>query len=147
MGSGDRGGACGSGLVAGVTRDATPYSMRRQWVAPDGYGVSADQPVPGYYRTRLRSGGMFVGVRIWFGPPHDPVTGEEMDRSHRWQAEANGRYIDFDRVWPGCASSPIDEAEYRHLASLQNWAVEHAPDSAVANPSKALNPLQTPLVF
>ena len=63
-----------------VTRDATPYAQRRQWVAPEGYGVDAENPTAGYYRTRLRSGGVQVGVYIWFGPPFDPETGEELDR-------------------------------------------------------------------
>lgn len=130
-----------------MKRDATPYNARREWKAPEGYGVNPDMPVAGFYRTRLRSGGMFVGVRIWFGPPHDPDTGEEMDRGWRWQAEANGRYVDLERVWPGCAGSPIDEAEYQHLSNLQEWAETNAPRSPIANPTRKMTALDTPMMF
>ena len=110
-------------------------------------GFDPDVPVAGFYRHRLVSGGMYVGIRIWFGPPKDPVTGEELDRSPRWQAEANGAYIDLERVWPRCARDPIDQATHDHLMGLQAWAMENAPASAVANPRKRLDPLQTPLMF
>ncbi len=107
----------------------------------------ADAPVAGFYKTKLSKGGHPVGVRIWFGPPLDPVTGEEMDRSHRWQAHANGRAIDLDRVWPFCGRHQIDEREYRYLAELQTWAERNAPDSPQANPHRRINPLTAPLPF
>lgn len=130
-----------------MSRDATPYNTPREWTAPEGYGVRVDQPVAGFYRTRLRSGAHPVGIRIWFGPPHDPDTGEEMDRSHRWQAHANGHYIEFDRVWPGCAGDPIDQAEYDYLSSLQAWGEQHAPSGPQANPHKPIDLLTAPLPF
>lgn len=128
-------------------RSSTPYASGSQWRTPAGYGVSPDTPVAGFYRARLRSGGMMVGIRIWYGAPHDPVTGDEMDRSHRWQAEANGRYIELDHVWPGCAGEPIDQAEHDHLKSLQDWAVNHAPASSMANPYRKADLLTMPLPF
>lgn len=106
--------------------------------------ISAD-PIAGCYRTKLKSGGHPVGVRIWFGPPKDPVTGEVMDRSWRWQAEANGRYIDLERVWPVCAKEPISREEHDYLAGLQSWGEQHAPDSPQANPNKAINLLDAPI--
>lgn len=126
--------------------DARPYAERRPWVSPVGYGVSIE-PVEGFYRTRLRMGGIQVGIRIWFGPPHEPWTGEEMDRSHRWQAECNGRYIEFDRVWPSCAKDPINAEEYDYLSSLQAWGEKHEPDGAIADPTRKIDPLHTPLLF
>lgn len=110
-------------------------------------GFDPDKPEAGYYRMRLRSGGAFVGVRIWFGAPLDPVTGEEMDRSHRFQALINGTYAEMDRVWPRCAGDPITEAEYRHLCATQQWAQQHAPDSALAEPTRKFDPLNSPLLF
>lgn len=106
-------------------------------------------PVAGHYRTKLRSGGVLVGVRLWHGAPHDPVTGEELDRSWRWQAECNGEPIDFDRVWPGCAGDPISAAEYRFYAQRQGWAREHAPESSFADPKRKRDPLSIdePLQF
>jgi hypothetical protein len=96
---------------------------------------------------RLRSGAVFVGVRIWFGQPLDPVTLEPLDRSLRWNACANGKPIDLERVWPRCAADPIDQAEHDYLATLQEWAREHAPNSPQADPSKRINPLTAPVPF
>lgn len=102
-------------------------------------GVDVTAPVAGFYRTKLRSGGALVGVHIWFGPPHDPLTGEEMDRSHRWQAHINGDYVDFDDVWPRCAGEPISEGDYRRFCSRSRWAQDHAPNSAYADPMKRID--------
>ncbi len=110
-------------------------------------GHDPDQPVAGLFRMRLRTGGVFVGVRIWFGAPHDPVTGEEMDRSHRWQAEANERPTALDRAWPKCAGEPIGREEYAYLVAQQRWGEVNAPDSPQANPAKRINPLTAPTPF
>ena len=108
-------------------------------------GFDPDTPIAGHYRTRLRSGAIRVGVRIWHGAPLDPVTGEEMDRSHRWQAHVNGAYIELEQVWPKCADEPIDAAEYAHLCKLSAWADTHAPQ--IADPYRRIDPLQSPMMF
>lgn len=127
-----------------MSRAYVDYTARTE--AVDGFvGYSVEVPTAGYYRTRLRSGGVYVGVRIWYGQPLDPETGGEMDRSLRWQAMCNGRYIDLDRVWPKCGREPIDEAEYRYLARLQAWGEENAPDSPQANPYKAIDLRTAPI--
>lgn len=113
------------------------------------HGIDVSVPVAGFYRGRLVSGGVRGGIRIWFGPPHDPVTGEEMDRSWRWQAEFNGEPCDFDRVWPACADEAITEAEYRTYCQRAEWARQQAPASAYADPRKRVDPLNPsePLPF
>lgn len=105
------------------------------------------RPAEGHYRTKLRGGGVMVGVRIWFGPPADPVTGEELDRSWRWQAEANGEYVEIDDVWPVCAKQPISEADYYEYRAKQRWAQKHAPASAYADPRRRNDPLTSLLPF
>lgn len=100
-------------------------------VAVEG-AVAVDKPEEGYFQFRLHRGAVFSGVRIWYGPPNDPVTGEELDRSWRWQAEMNGEPIDFERVWPVCAGDPITAAQYRKFIATQAWARKNAPDSAYA---------------
>lgn len=107
-----------------------------------------DQPEEGYYRHRLRSGGVVVGVRIFFAPPVDPHTGDIMDRSPRWQAEVNGRVEEyFDRVWPQCTGEPIDEAEYRYLTERARWARDNDPNDAFATPRERVDWLNsTPAV-
>lgn len=108
-------------------------------------GFNPDEPVEGYYRMRLRFGGVQVGIRIWYGPPLDPVTGEEMDRGWRWQATANGHPADLERVWPRCAGDPVDQAEHDYLVSLQRWGEQHAPESAIADPTQRVDLNRAPL--
>lgn len=110
-------------------------------------GFNPDQPIEGYYRFKLRSGAVPVGVHIWFGQPLDPVTREPLDRSLRWQAMVNDRDIDIDRVWPACADAPIDAREYAYLTSTEKWARENAPDAPQANPNKRINMLTAPTPF
>jgi hypothetical protein len=93
-------------------------------------GLDVERPQEGFYRFKLRSGGVYGVVRIWYGAPLDPQTGEEMDRSWRWQAAFNGELIEFEQAWPQCAK-------------------KHAPDSAFADHRTRIDPLSssTPLPF
>ena len=128
-----------------LTRSAVPYGERRATRVYEGFNT--DIPTPGFYRLALRSGAAPVGVRIWFGQPLDPVTGEEMDRSLRFQAQANGEMIDLEEVWPRCARQIITETEYDLMCRKARWAREHAPDSALADPRRRIDPLNSPLPF
>lgn len=125
-----------------MSRSSVPYAERiGRPMAVEG-AVEVLEPVSGFYRMKMRSDGVLVGIRIWFGPPRDPVTGEELDRSWRWQAEANGEMVeDFNRVWPQCAGSEITEAEYREYIARQQWAREHAPATPFADPRRRYDPL------
>ncbi|RIV79541.1 hypothetical protein [Pelagerythrobacter aerophilus] len=127
-----------------VTYADAAQTMRRVFA-----GTDVTKPTAGFYRFRMRSGGVRGVVRIWFGPPHDPVTGEELDRSWRWQAEFNGEPVDLDRVWPDCAGEPVTEQDYRRAIARQEWARQHAPDSAYADHRKRRDPLDPgePLPF
>lgn len=75
----------------------------------------ADVPVVGFYRRRLVKGGPWVAVRIWFGPPRDPVTDELLDRSPRFQALRSGLEVDIWAVWPECSGEPLTETDYYKL--------------------------------
>lgn len=101
--------------------------------------VRPDIPEAGFYKGRLVKGGPWVAIRIWFGAPRDPVTGEELDRSHRWQAERNACEVDVDAVWPYCAANRIDKAEHDYLLATHRWAVEHAPNSPEAAPRERID--------
>lgn len=105
--------------------------------------VDIETPVAGHYRGKLRGNGVAGGIRLWFGPPHDPVTGEVMDRSWRWMAEFNGEMVDFEAVWPVCARNPISPEDYRVYCSRAAWARENAPNSAFANPKRKYDPLSS----
>lgn len=128
-----------------MTRGNTDRSERRAPVLAEGF--DADVPVVGFYRMSLVRGGVKVGIRVWFGAPLDPIDGTELDRSPRWQATANGKYIDLQRVWPKCADDPVSEGEHDYLAGLQAWGKAHAPNSPQANPNQPVNLLTAPLPF
>lgn len=101
----------------------------------------------GLYAIRLVKGAPRSAVRIWHGPPHDPVTGEELDRSWRWQATLNGVPCPLDRVWPACVGEPIDKATHDYLAADRRWAAQHAPHLPEAQPDKPVDWATAPLPF
>lgn len=104
-------------------------------------------PEEGYYWRRFIRGGPKIPVRIWFGPPHDPVTGEQLDRSHRWQATVNGKDADPYDTWISCAAHPIDETEYNYMMGLSKWAKEHAPNAPEAKPHEKIDLNKTAPLF
>lgn len=108
--------------------------------------VDADVPEAGFYRMRLRRGGMLVGVRIFYGQTKDPESGEPIER-WAWQAEINGEPTEIPRVWPMCSHERVDQAEYEYLVSLQDWGRRHDPDGFHANPTRKVDLLRAPLPF
>lgn len=112
--------------------------------------MRVDQPVAGFYLHSMASNTVRGAVRIYYGPPLDPVTGEELDRSWRWQADFNGEPVEnFDTVWPACAGNPISESLYRRYCRRLAWAQQEAPDSAYADNRRKIDLLSTknPLTF
>lgn len=112
-----------------------------------GEGFDPDRPVAGFYEIKMVRGGMLAGVRIWHGPPHDPVTDEELDRSWRWQAEVNGDRVEIDRVWPKCAPTPISPTRYAEYVARTRRALETDPLSALADPRKPIDHLRDPIAI
>ena len=129
-----------------MIRSDRAYAEVSAFDAPNDYGVSLD-PVEGFYRGKMRSGGALCGFHIWYGPPLDPVTGEEMDRGHRWQAHCNGSYVEIDDVWPQVAGDRISRADYVKHCDQAGWAKANAPKSALANPRRKTDPIHSPLYF
>lgn len=78
-------------------------------------------PTAGLYKMRRARNSVFYAARVWYGPPHDPLTGEELDRSWRWQATLDGKEADLERVWPYCIRYPVKEPEYRFLLAIREW--------------------------
>lgn len=125
-------------------RDGQRYDAHAVRAVAVSGAQDVSKPEAGFFRVKLSSRSVAVGVRIHYGPPLDPVTGEELDRSWRWQAEVNGEpYGDFDRVWPACAGEPISEQRYREYCERQRWARENAPNSSHAEPGRPHDPLST----
>jgi len=111
-------------------------------------------PVPGFYRIRLVRGGPWVGARITYGPPLDPIDGEELDRSPRWNAFIDGELIGEPgpcphkagafRIWP---AHSISQAEHDYLVATARWARDHAQAEPAANPRQTIDPLTAPVPF
>lgn len=130
-----------------MTRSARPYADGAAATRTFA-GFSTDVPVAGYYRIRIGAGTVAIGIRLWFGPPinheadGDPEAEPVLDRSYRWQAQADdGDLIDLERVWPACAKSPITEEDFRMRQGRRRWAQQAAPDSAYADRKRRYDPL------
>ena len=124
-----------------MNRSTAPYAAEQARAVHNASAVDVTEPVAGFYRFRLSGKSVRGAVKLWNGPPLDPVTGEVMDRSWRWQAAFDGEPIDFNRVWPVCAGEPISEAEYTQAVMRRVWARENAPDSAYAELGRKVDPL------
>lgn len=112
----------------------------------------ADALVEGSYLIR-RAGRVDVPVRVWFGAPLDE-TGQELDRSPRWQVQVGFqlleqepvvvggiRIVNLDDIWPACARLPIDKDEWKHRLERAEWAAEYDPDDAHAEIGGRVDPM------
>jgi hypothetical protein len=126
---------------AALKYDRRPIDPTRVW-----HGVDAEIPTVGTYRVRMRRDGPPCAVRIWFGAPVDPATGEAMTetRGASFQATLNGAAVELDKVWPGCARDPIDKAEHDRIARL---ALTTDEDDPFYDPRRRIDPLTSALPF
>jgi hypothetical protein len=96
---------------------------------------------PGFYRWERRDH-VPVPVRVWFGQPRDPLTGELLDRAWRWQFEFNGMPLEtyaaalrgdaeelLGAFWPRAAKHEIAKSEYDYLLATVEHAREHDSSS------------------
>ena len=97
----------------------------------------SDEPRAGTYYMRRVKNGPKLAVVIWHGPPRDPLTGELLDRSHRWQAHVNGEEADPWAIWSRCR--PIERPEYLYLLARHEYALQHDPSLPEAAPKSAVN--------
>ena len=120
-----------------------------------------DALVEGYYLLqRRRAQRVDMPVHIWFSPPPDPITGDRLDRSPRWQVKVAGVLLDHEPVriggiqfndiadlWPACAQEPITRAEYEFRMQRQEWATLYDPDDPFGTPGAKIDPMTAPLPF
>lgn len=118
-------------------------SRRGKPLPRQGPPLDPDVPVAGFYRVRLVRDGPFVALRYWLGPPLDPETGEELDRSPVWQCRMNGtELVPVDRFWPRCAREPITREDHDRLCVLHR-SVD--PTSPYYDPTRKFDRLGNPL--
>lgn len=97
--------------------------MSLEWKTMHSIKKAGIEPVPiwppraGHYQW-MNSDDTRSAILIWFGPPLDPETGEELDRSPRWQALRDGAEIQVEEVWPLVRGREITETEYDELRSM-----------------------------
>lgn len=106
---------------------------------------------PCFYAVRLTKGGPRCPLKYWWGLPADPVTGELLDRSPRWNVLLNGEFVDPDRVliirggindakgYVDVKGEEITETEYLYLLQVRDWATTYAPDAPEANPREKID--------
>lgn len=113
----------------------------------------------GYYQIeRWRRGKVPVPVRIWFGVPADPLTGEPLDRSPRWQVMVGGVLIGDEPViiggvtiseladfWPQCARHPITVEDHDYMVGRAAWSVRHDPLDPYGSDSGRIDLMTAPL--
>jgi hypothetical protein len=110
-----------------------------------GPPLDADTPVAGCYAVRLVKDGPPVALRICYGPPLDPWTGEELDRAPRWLAFVNGgEAVDVFRFWPACASKPISRELHDHICQRSRTM---DPSDPYFDPLKPVNLSAAPMPF
>ena len=107
-----------------------------------------------FYKTRLVAGGPWVGVRVAFEPPVDPLTSEVLDRSPMWSVEIDGELARAPSPDPDTAGTflveamrPIDEAEYDYLRRVKDHALKVDPRYPEARPNKKIDIGKLPPVF
>lgn len=115
----------------------------------------ADALAAGFYLLQSTRGTRVdIPVRVWFGAPEDPETGEELDRSPRWQIKIGFQLLedepmrigaiwfnDITDVWPTCARRPIDEVEYRYRLERASWAGQYDPEDAHGQIGGLIDPM------
>jgi len=111
--------------------------------------ASVSTPLAGFYKMKLVKGGPWVTVEIWYGPPHDPVTGDVLDRSWRWQARVDGGEAEdpLRRAWPYCSGQPITRTEFDYLRDVACWAKDYAPSQPEASPRQKIDLHKMPTLF
>ena len=110
--------------------------------------------------TRWRAGKIAIPIRIWFGPPNDPETGEPLDRSWRWNVEINGHDAndpqrparigdrevhDLVGIWPECKANPISAADYALTVAEAIWAESYDPRDPRGTISGRIDPMTASL--
>lgn len=131
---------------------------------PDRFTFSQEGPdalVEGCFLiTRWRSSRVSIPVRIWFGGPPDPETGEELDRTPRWNVTVGGVPVDdqpievggliigsLSDVWPACRSEPVSRAEHDYQVERAAWAAAWDPNDPFGSASGRIDPMTATLPF
>ena len=106
-----------------------------------------NDPLDGFYRTKLVKGGPWVPVRIWTEDGDRCEETGELLSDQIIRCRVGGQDSDPFAVWTYCAGSPITEAEYDFMLANAEWCRDHAPEEPEANPRQAVDIDDLPPIF
>lgn len=107
---------------------------------------------PKMFAVRLTKSGPRCPLKVWYGTPSDPVTGEPLDRSPRWHCELSGVLIEPEALLmlvgdvAYVKGEEVDAVEFKYLCDVAAWAAKN-PDAPEHDPRRAIDLNQLPPVF
>lgn len=108
--------------------------------------MKIEEPQPGWYRTRLVRGGVYVGARIWLDAERCPESGDLLS-DEVLRAEVDGKPADPHDVWMRCADEPVSAEEYAFLIADRRHARDWRPNDPEATPRAPVNLNSMPPIF
>lgn len=106
---------------------------------------------PKLYAVHLVKNGPRCPVKVWYGFPTDPDTGETLDRSPRWHVILNGEFVEPTLILMLVGNvgyvkgKEIDQAEYDYMLRVREWALQN--DAPEAKPREAIDLKKLPTIF
>lgn len=119
-------------------------------VMPDMTDIN--NPIPGFYKTKLNGKGVDVPARIYIIPGDRDEFGE-LTSDDIWRCEVDGEERDPWDQWTWLMGNSLDddpvkaEAKYNYMRASSDWDRENDPDSPFANPKKAIDISKTKSLF
>jgi hypothetical protein len=128
-------------------RKSTPYHVSHAWYLKAMAGENppiTHEPQCGWFKRKMIKGGPWVPVTIYIIGERDEETGELLG-PEVMKCLVNGREADPDDQWTYVADKPITITEYDYLFDLGAWAKKNDDREPLANPTKKINHLDTPV--
>lgn len=106
------------------------------------------KPQPGHWLIRLIRNGPLVPACIRrVQTTHEPGAADnQMERSAFLAAFINGEPVDIDRVWM-VRGQPISRQEHDYRCAVTDWAMQHAPETIEAQPTKRIDLAHTAPIY
>ncbi len=112
---------------------------------------------PFFYKIRLAKGSVWSALKVWFGPPVDPINEQPMwDRSPIWRAFLNGEHVPIEDIMtemdgvtglPTIKGDACTEEDYLFYLRDHLWAKANKPDDPAANPRQKIDLNALPTLF
>ncbi len=127
-------------------RKPTSYSVSHAWYIQVMEGKNppiTHEPQCGWFKRKLVKGGPWVPVSIFLISPTDEDG--NLDGPEEMRCYVNGKAADPGEQWTYVADRPITLQEFDYLVDLAGWAKKNDDREPLANPTKKINHLETPI--